>query len=366
MRSGHYSIRTAQYYCDWIRRILLGTARTSLLARSNSSLVTVRSLRELTRTADPLACAQVKSFKATPVTWALATALCLLLIARPPHARADLLYVSEFALGRISMVDTSNGSVSTFATGLNYPEGLAFDRSGNLYVAMQSQGVIDKISPSGAITTFVSGLNYYLSGLALDADGNVYVGANRYAGTFVSAILKFNPTGALQNTWSYNFDPTQPTGLAFDRSGTLWVTDYSGNRFYKVAPNGSATLVTPMYVNPMGVAVDAQGNVFVANASSGTIVEVATSGAITTFASGLAGPQGLAFDSAGNLYAATGAALTRIAPDGSTSMLGTGLSGPVFIANQTLAVPEPQSLALLATGALFWLIRATFKKSTLR
>src|ERR1041385_1217753 len=67
MRSGHYSIRTAQYYCDWIRRILLGTARTSLLARSNSSLVTVRSLRELTRTADPLACAQVKSFKATPV-----------------------------------------------------------------------------------------------------------------------------------------------------------------------------------------------------------------------------------------------------------------------------------------------------------
>src|SRR5947208_5288149 len=138
-----------------------------------------------------------------------------MLTARPPQARADLLYVSEFAAGRISTVDTETGTVSTFATGLNYPLGLAFDRPGNLYVAMQSQGVIDRISPSGVVTTFVSGLNYYLSGLTLDASGNVYVGANRYAGTFVSDILKFNSSGTLLYTWTYKFATYQPTGLAF-------------------------------------------------------------------------------------------------------------------------------------------------------
>jgi sugar lactone lactonase YvrE len=283
---------------------------------------------------------------------------CVALIAGLRSTRADMLYVSEFYLGRISKVDTSNGAVSTFVTGLSNPEGLAFDHTGNLYVAMQSQGIIDRISPSGTMTTFASGLNYYLGGVALDANGNVYVGANRYAGTFVSAILKFNPSGTLLNTWTYNFAPTQPTGLAFDQSGMLWVTDYSGNGLYKVAPNGAATLVTSMYVNPMGVAVDPHGNAFIANRSSGTIAEVATGGAITTFASGLDNPSGLAFDSSGNLYAANspngglGTTLTRIAPDGSSSIFATGLDEPLFIANQTLAVPEPHALALLAVGAL--------------
>jgi sugar lactone lactonase YvrE len=306
-------------------------------------------------------------FSARAFRWAL----FLVLASHVRDTRADVLYVSEFYQGRISKVDTSNGSVSPFVTGLNNPEGLGFDHAGNLYVAMQSQGVIDKISPSGAVTTFASGLNYYLGGLTLDASGNVYVGANRYAGTFVSAILKFNSSGTLLNTWTYNFAPTQPTGLAFDQGGTLWVSDYSGNGLYQVSPSGSATLFTSMYVNPMGVAVDAHGNVFVANRSSGTIAEVAAGGAITTFASGLDNPAGLAFDSAGNLYAAnspnggTGTTLTRITPDGTSSIFASGLNEPVFIANQTMAVPEPQSFALLALATLLFRRRVPLAKGTL-
>ena len=73
-------------------------------------------------------------------------------------ARADTLYVSNLGDGTISKVNTGDGSVSTFASGLNEPEGLAMDGSGNLYVAARSQGVINKISPNGVVTQFASNL----------------------------------------------------------------------------------------------------------------------------------------------------------------------------------------------------------------
>jgi DNA-binding beta-propeller fold protein YncE len=53
---------------------------------------------------------------------------------------------------------TPSGAVSTFASGFDYPYDLAFDASGDLFVA-NSNGVhggsISKVSPSGGVTTFV-------------------------------------------------------------------------------------------------------------------------------------------------------------------------------------------------------------------
>ena len=61
---------------------------------------------------------------------------------------------------------TPAGTVSTFvSSGLDEPEGLAFDAAGNLYVAdcngsFGTNGTISKVTPAGAVSTFVgSGLD---------------------------------------------------------------------------------------------------------------------------------------------------------------------------------------------------------------
>ncbi|HVM60715.1 MAG TPA: NHL repeat-containing protein [Verrucomicrobiae bacterium] len=68
-------------------------------------------------------------------------------------------FVANFALNAIYEVDT-NGVMTVFAnTGLNEPEGLAFDSAGNLYVANSGDGTIEEFGTNGVGTVFASGLS---------------------------------------------------------------------------------------------------------------------------------------------------------------------------------------------------------------
>ena len=71
---------------------------------------------------------------------------------------ADNIYVSCLGNGTIEKFDSS-GNRSTFASGLNSPDGLAFDSSNNLYVANYGGGTIIKFDSSGNRSVFASGLS---------------------------------------------------------------------------------------------------------------------------------------------------------------------------------------------------------------
>jgi len=108
--------------------------------------------------------------------------------------------------GSVTTPGSANGTGS--AAAFNGPTGLATDGSGNIYVADTGNNTIRKVTPLGAVTT-LAGLNQG------DQDG-------------VGSGAEFN----------------QPTALAVDGSGTVYVVDSGNNALRKVAADGTTTTLT--------------------------------------------------------------------------------------------------------------------------
>ena len=72
-----------------------------------------------------------------------------------------------------------DGEVTRFFTGLGRPQGMAFDRQGNLYVAASRRGHrgIVRITPDAEAEVVVAGIG--LVGLCFDDHGSMIVASNR-------------------------------------------------------------------------------------------------------------------------------------------------------------------------------------------
>jgi trimeric autotransporter adhesin len=141
-------------------------------------------------------------------------------------------YVSDEIGQRIRKIDLSTGDTSTLTgngtfgffdgTGgpngtsvFHDPEGLAVDKSGNVFVADDLNNRIRKVASDGTTSTLA---------------GNGAAGTTDGAG---------GPTG--------NTEFSQPAALALDSDGSLYVADESNNRIRRVAPDGTtSTLVGTM------------------------------------------------------------------------------------------------------------------------
>jgi secreted PhoX family phosphatase len=250
-----------------------------------------------------------------------------------PRAHADDIYAS---VGVILRFDSS-GNQSVFAnSGLDFPDSLAFDNSGNLYVANAGNNTIEEFGSSGTGSVFAtatSGLDFPTD-LAFDSSGNLFV-----ANAANNTIVEFNSsaTGSVFATASSGLD--MPEGLAFDSSGNLYVANYN-DTILKFNTNGVAsTFATAGVSNPQGLAFDSsgQGSVFATHLTNGN--------------PSVSGPEGLAFDSSGDLYVANhnGGDVLEINPEGEMSVFASGFGDPAGIA---IEVPEPSSLLLSALGAV--------------
>ncbi|MEW6129889.1 MAG: gluconolaconase [Acidobacteriota bacterium] len=93
----------------------------------------------------------------------------------------DYLYVTGPNISSFDSVMRINplGEVSRFFTGLGRPQGLAFDKDGNLYVAASRQGQrgIVKITPNAEAELFIAG-NAFV-GLCFDDHGDMLIASNR-------------------------------------------------------------------------------------------------------------------------------------------------------------------------------------------
>jgi DNA-binding beta-propeller fold protein YncE len=123
--------------------------------------------------------------------------------------RASNLYVSNIGSNTIEEF-TPGGVGSLFGfTGLNRPQGLAFDSAGNLYAANNGADTIEEFTPAGVGSVFASAGLSSPYGLAFDSAGNLYASNN-----LPNTIEEFTPGGVGSVFASSGLGG--PTFLAFD------------------------------------------------------------------------------------------------------------------------------------------------------
>ena len=273
---------------------------------------------------------------------------------------AGNIYVAEYYDGTIRKI-TPAGVVTNFVPSFVFsgPEGLAIDAATNVYVCDSGNNQIKRVSPGGVITTLAgSGAAGWADGtnstavfsapwgIAVDSQTNIFVADNQS-----NVIRKVSRIGSTAN-WAVKTiagspgqagsnDGTngvarfyEPTGLACDPAGNVYVADTANNTVRKITKDSTGTnwIVTTiagqagfyggndgqgtnaLFGQPKALASDSAGNIYVLDDGSDLIRVISTNGAVSTLAgsygsadgfytaAGFDFPYGIALDPFGNIY----------------------------------------------------------------
>jgi uncharacterized protein (TIGR03437 family) len=265
-----------------------------------------------------------------------------------------------------------------------WPDGLAFDSTGNVYFSEEWR--VRRVTPEGIMTTFAGGLDG-ARGLAFDRAGNLLVAEIR-----AHRVRRITPGGdisTIAGTGAAGFagdgGPATaarlngPSGLAVDAAGNIYISELHNNRIRKISPSGlistfagsansSGSLedgvpATEAALNsPADVAVDGNGSLYVVSDfrvrrinPEGIISTVAGRGFVDLFPLGDGGParsatlwnpNGVAVDSAGNIYIAdVDHYRIRVVPAAQPTF-SVSPTALVFEARSGAAPPPPQPVFL--------------------
>jgi sugar lactone lactonase YvrE len=160
----------------------------------------------------------------------------------------------------------------------------------NLYVSTEN-GAIDEFTPSGTESTFYSGLNNPF-GIAFNTTGDLFV-----ANSGGDDIVEISQ-GRTQSTFASGL--YQPEDVAFDSSGNLWEVDFGSHNantgyLHEFSTSGTERTVATG-LNPPSMAFNSAGDLFVGDIESQSIYEFTPAGVETTFVSNIAQPFALAFN----------------------------------------------------------------------
>jgi len=230
----------------------------------------------------------------------------------------------------------------------------AVDGEGNTYVTFSGQRgqkvpvSLYKVTANYAVKPFVTELTNP-TGLALDRHGVLYVSC-RNDGT----IYRVTPDGRAQR-WVEGMGIA--TGLAFDHADNLYVGDRSGTVF-KIGPDRQIFVFATLEpsISAYHLAFSPAGELFVTGptmSSYDRVYRISVGGDVSDFYRGLGRPQGLAFDRAGNLYVAASfggrCGIVRLTPDSRAELVlsGNGLVGLALLPTRRAVLVTSNTLYTL-------------------
>lgn len=125
-----------------------------------------------------------------------------------------------------------------------------------------------------------------------------------------------------------------PTGIAFDRSGMMYVTNWSGDSIVKVNSNGKQEIFYSGIASPAGIVIDKQDNVYVSSYRDDYILKIKPNGQTQKISEGYHTPTGIAFSNDGQLLVTNRSTGEIVALDLETkqkTILAQGLTTPVGV-----------------------------------
>jgi sugar lactone lactonase YvrE len=252
----------------------------------------------------------------------------------------------------------ASGPATSFQ--LYNPEGLAFDSTGNLYIADTNSQRIFRLGSDGNVSTFAgNGVGAFTDaggysgdggpatgaelnfpqGIAFDSSDNLYVADSMNgrirvisrSGTISTVAGDGSTTGSGSGGLAVNAGIGEPAGVALDNAGNLYIAESNLNTIGKVTPAGYISGLATTAWPPAGIVVS--GNNLLAAGTFGQLASIPLSGFPPAVAAGntqnftytgdggpaisatLPGASGLAADRAGNIYVSDGlTAIRKLTP----------------------------------------------------
>jgi sugar lactone lactonase YvrE len=295
------------------------------------------------------------------------------------------IYIADSSDNRIRKVDAASGNISTVAgsvagpsnvctnptsscgdggpatsANLNFPQGVAIDSAGNLYIADTGDNRV-RVVTGGTINRYAGNGGACLDSTQKCGDGHDAKNANLFGPQSIAFDSAGN--GYIADTKDHRIRKVDTSGL---------INPFAGSGIQNYAGDGGPALAAGLDL-PGGVYVDASGNVVIADTGNQRIRQVDTAGNIKLLAGGasggdlgpalqatLAGPYALTEDSSGDVYFAdlynnrirriandAGRTITTVAGTGSAGYSGEGISATSATLN------APSSVVFDASGNLY-------------
>jgi sugar lactone lactonase YvrE len=279
-----------------------------------------------------------------------AAVLALLLDAAVFAQSAPPVYQWTTIAGRASIgLDDGSGAAARFSN----PTGLAFDPSGNLYIADTGNHTIRRLTPAGVVSTLAGS-----PGQSGSVDG-------------IGAAARFN----------------NPEGVAVDGAGNVYVADTGNFTIRKVTPAGvvityagqagrqgtvDGSVASALFNSPQKIVVDSVGTVYVLDSgirriSAGTVQTIFASGPATLTSPGYAGPvrifnSALSVDAGRQIFFEGEVWLTQYHIP-TSAVLKMDAGGAVSVVSSLPQLPWGENSGLLAIGPAgnLWATEAAWK-----